>query len=117
MNKIFENKTIYLTRGDSAMFTFELNAGSNLFPDIQTLQDGDKVYFGLMEPNQMFENSILKKRFLNTDCENKHEVSIKIDPKDTARLLPGRYYYQIKLEKNSGDVITIVDKKQFFILE
>ena len=62
MFKLFENKTIYLTRGDSAEFSLPLNSGSNLFPVMHEIDESDFIYFALMEPNQFFEDAILKKK-------------------------------------------------------
>lgn len=115
----FKNGTVYIVRGDSATFKVLLNTGTNIVPHIETVENGDSVYFGVMEPNQLFENAILRKRYVSKDIVDGY-VTINLKPEDTQCLLPGKYFYQIKLEKkreNSNDVYTVVDRTQFFVTE
>jgi len=87
------------------------------------LRQNDRVYFAVMEPNQPFETALIKKVFTQADVNENNEIMIKFKPKDTLCVLPGKYYYQIKLQRfNSDDpedydVDTVIDKTQFFILE
>lgn len=36
-------------------------------------------------------------------------ASIVIDPSDTALILPGNYYYDIKVEEASGDIYKVIE--------
>lgn len=123
MFSIAFNGIITVNRGDSFSFPLTINFGSSLNPDTYVLGIRDKVYFAIMEPNQPFETAIIKKVFTSADLNDDNTIQIKFSPKDTEYVLPGKYYYQIKLQRfNSSDpddydVDTIIDKTQFFILE
>ena len=112
---------IYLNRGDSMKTSLCLNCGTALVPIQYLLTDDDIVYFALMEPNTTFENAIVKKVFTNkdemTECG---DLIIKLTPKDTENLLPGKYYYTIKLRTGLSDddyeVQTVVPETEFQIL-
>ena len=89
------------------------------------LHTGDVVYFGLCEPNQKFEHAILKKVFRYDDwrlCNKCCELEFSTE--DTENLLPGNYYYEVKLYRekdpnchNNESVTTVVPKTKFTILE
>lgn len=119
------NKIITLTRGDTESITFKTNTGSGVEPKYYEMTEDDKLYFALMEPNQKFEDAILKKVIdYNTYSLSGKEYIIKFNTADTEHLLPGTYYYQIKLyiendPENEGNesLYTIVPKTKFFILD
>ena len=76
-----------------------------------------------MEPNQPFECALVKKKYTketvrHDQCGN---ILIKIESEDTVALIPGKYYYQIKLRKyteyDDYDVITVIDKTEFWVQE
>jgi len=123
MSTNVSNNMIELTRGDSAKYPLFINEGSDLCPTRYDIDEKDELYLGIMEPNQPFECALVKKKYnKNTlkydDCGN---ILIKIEPEDTVALIPGKYYYQIKLRKyvaeNDYDVITIIDKTEFWMQE
>lgn len=108
---------IYLTRGDSCIIPFEINQGTTLIPLTYELEGSDALYFGIMEPNQPFEQALVRKKFTAADMAN-GVVNIKLSPTDTLCLLPGKYYYQIKLAINdhgSQIVNTLIPKTEFWI--
>lgn len=115
----YKNGTVYIVRGDSGEFTVPLNIGTNIFPKYLE-NENINVYLGVMEPNQPFENALIRHKYTQENITD-NCVKIKLRPNDTCCLLPGKYYYQIKLESinsdGSTDVYTIVDKTQFFITE
>ena len=115
----YKNGIIYVVRGDSGEFDVSLNVGTNILPRYLN-SDNLTVYFGVMEPNQPFETAILRQKYDSSSIQN-NCVKIKLRPQDTRCLLPGKYYYQIKIEDihidGSSDVYTVVDKTQFFITE
>ena len=134
MFNIAFNGIITVNRGDSFKFPLTINFGSNLEPDTYGLREHDKVYFAVMEPNQPFECALIRKVFTLKDVNENHEIEISFRPKDTLHVLPGKYYYQIKLQRfhkkldpsgneldewdfDDYDVDTVVDKTQFFIME
>lgn len=117
MFTITTNGTITLTRGDSAEFTVELNIGTTLNQKSIILEPTDKVYFGVTEPNQPFEDAIIRKTFKGEDHLNKTELVITLEPKDTCLLIPGVYYYSVKVVNENNFVKSVVDKKIFNIID
>ena len=117
MRSISGNGTIELTRGDSFQFPIWINVGTNIKPDTYFMNEDDFIYFGLMEPHQNFEHAILRKKLTSADQDASGNIVVSLKPQDTVCLLPGKYYYQVKLQQGAADVITLVDKTQFFILE
>lgn len=123
MFNIAFNGIITVNRGDSFSFPLTINFGNTLNPDTYVLGSSDKVYFAIMEPNQPFETAVVKKVFTVNDLNDDNTIQIRFKPKDTVCILPGKYYYQIKLQRfNSTDpddyeVDTVIDKTQFFIME
>lgn len=112
---------ISLSRGDTATIEVLVNQGTALDPIRYVINGNDEVYFGLMEPNQPFEHAILKKKLTVADLKG-DDLFVTLNPKDTRCLLPGLYYYQIKLKvfnPNLGDyaVNTIIPKTRFYIEE
>lgn len=122
---------IKLNRGDSYEFKISIPDKSD-YPYIKNyiLSDIDTVYFALLYPHQRFEDAILIKGYDHTDHiikdgNNTGEILIKIEPKDTKNLVPGIYYYTIKLQQggtpgvldDAVEVKTIVERTKFIINE
>lgn len=120
MATIANNGIINIMRGDSFTFFQEINLGTKAFPEYYSLQEGDSLYFGVMEPNRSFEDAIIRK-FYNHLSEQNDEgfVQIDINPEDTEFLETGKYYYMIKLRRKVSDtkynVTTIVNPTLFWI--
>ena len=114
---IKKNKVITMTRGDSTSLKIEVNTSD--FP--AQINTGDLFFFGVMEPNQPFEKAIIKKELAYENYDSSHgTLKIDIEPEDTIELIPGTYYYQIKvLSKNDGDprIDTVVQKTKFNIID
>lgn len=119
---------IKMNRGDSHDFVLTIMANEECIKDdVYKLIENDKVYFGLMEPNMPFECSILKKVWTAEDQDELGNIVIKLEPKETEFLVPGLYYYAVKLEMNHSDpddntknvykVVTIINKTKFIIFE
>lgn len=122
MSTNVSNNMIELTRGDSAKYPLFINMGTDLYPIRYELGDKDELYLGIMEPNQPFECALVKKKYTNKNINDHKDVIVKIHPEDTVALIPGKYYYQIKLRKyieaeNDYDVITVIDKTEFWVQE
>ena len=124
MFNIAFNGIITATRGDSFSFPLQIDFGNTCNTTSATLGPNDKLYVAVMEPNQPFEDALIKKVYTSADIV-KGIVNIKFKPSDTECVLPGKYYYQIKLQRfnqesndpTDYDVDTIIDKTLFFILE
>lgn len=123
MFNISYNGIITVNRGDSFSLPMVLNYGTTLEPMHYKMSQKSIVYFAVMEPNQPFETALIKKKYTIDDVDENGNIVIKFKPQDTQCVLPGKYYYQVKLQRfNSDDpedyeVDTVVDKTQFFVLE
>ena len=110
------NNIITMIRGDSLTLEIALNDGKTAYE----LADSDIVYFGLMDPGQLFEDALVKKKGYLTDINDNGKLVFELSPDDTLDLLPGKYYYSIKLHINHGNedkVITLVNKTKFIICD
>lgn len=121
MNLWIPNKCsiINMFRGDSLDIPLNIRNGSAMHYEQYNLTNNDTIYFGLMEPNQKFEDAILKKVLTASDIDENNNLIIKLKPTDTVDLLPGKYYYSIKLKQNSDnsyDVYTLLKETEFWIL-
>lgn len=118
-----KNNVISMIRGDTFKFDVTITDEESS-EGIYRLSNQDILYFGLMEPNKSFEDSILIKEY-DKDSENVNEdgsITIILAPGDTELLVPGKYIYTIKLNKKDevegiDEVITIISKTEFFILD
>jgi hypothetical protein len=117
------NGIITVNRGDSFSMPLILNIGNNMDPKRYELTEHSFVYFAVMEPNQPFETALIRKRYTKDDVNENGDVLIKFKPQDTQCVLPGKYYYQVKLQICNPDdpedyeVHTIIDKTLFWIME
>lgn len=119
---IEKNKVITMTRGDYLSFSVELKTGRFPNETYYTLSEGDVLFFGLMEPNQPFEKAFLKKEYGYNDYDMEHgTLKIVLNPEDTIELVPGTYFYQIKVlykdEAGITHVDTVIQKTRFNIVD
>ena len=120
MFRVSSTKIIEITRGDSFMYPLFINVGTEMCPDRYLLKDGDTVYFAVMEPNQKFEDAILKKVYTATDEETPDgDLIIKLNSEDTQHLHSGKYYYTVKVRFSDSElpVQTIIENREFWILD
>lgn len=114
------NGNIKLTRGDSFSVPLFINMGTDIKPIRYNLEDGEYVCFGVMEPNYCFEEAIIRKKYSNTDKNDKGDIVVSFDANDTVHLMPGKYYYEVKavLLDNEGKEIvnTIIPKREFYLV-
>jgi len=120
MLKISKFGQITVSRGDSFRAPLFLNSGTEYAPVRYELGDSDKLYFALMEPNQRFEDAILKRIYdKNSEKTEYNDTYICIYPTDTENLIPGTYYYTIKLVTEvfggPSQVATVVPETEFYI--
>ena len=116
------NRVITMTRGDYFSFDVMIKSDNQWDDSIYVLSEGDILFFGLMEPNQPFEKAILKKQFGYDDYDVEGgTLKVVLIPEDTIELIPGTYYYQIKIlyKDEIGDthIDTIVQKTKFIIVD
>lgn len=121
MIDIDKNNRIAVTRGDSFSCPLFLNKGTDYKPLRRVLKDNEEVYLAIMEPNQRFEDAIVKKVYTKDNLNKNGDIIISIEHDDTRCLIPGKYYYQIKAlfidENNKQLVNTVVNKTEFWIEE
>lgn len=121
------NNIIILNRGDT--YQFDLVIDDTESPDgIYRLKGNDTVYLGIMDPHQPFEQALVKKRFTAEDMTPNGVLTIVITAEDTLELLPGAYYYAVKIHMQHekidhktvmviDQVNTIINKTKFFICD
>ena len=122
------NDIVVINRGDSFDLDFIINdpeSDSNEY----VMSGNDAVYFGLMDPHQPFEYALVRKKYTAADLDEEGILTIEIKPEDTLDLVPGVYYYQIKLlmdhdeQDEEGNithvnrVATVINKTKFIICE
>ena len=65
MVSLGDDGVITMNRGDTAKFPLFINKGTSLQPSRYELGDKDQVFLALMEPNQPFEEALLKQYMKN----------------------------------------------------
>lgn len=123
MITVSNNNIITITRGDTATVYFDITVDYTSYQ----LTEGDKVYFGVMEPNKQFETAIIKKVLTSENIDkDTGKLAVHFKSEDTEFLLPGVYYYELKLFRpgkllsedpleQEDKVDTLVRKKKFII--
>lgn len=122
MFNISKNGIVTVNRGDSFELPIVLNIGDSMNEVPYSLQGDAVLYIGIMEPNQKFEDAVIRKVFTAEEFEEAGEIYIRFWPEDTINVCPGKYYYQVKLQTTDAktkrkDVETVIDKTLFYILE
>ena len=127
------NGTIILNRGDSIAFDIDLPWAACRHPKYYHIQDTDAVYFGIMDPGMPFEYALVRKKFTNDDIDHDTgKLKIVLRPEDTLDLMPGKYFYAVKLHLNhdcfdnfnsldfdtpKDHVLTVVNKTKFILCD
>lgn len=97
---LYRNGFISINRGDTFEVPLFINNGTCFDPVRFYLNQHPNalVYMGVMEPNQRFEEAIIKKKYDYEDEINKcGDLIVKFKSTDTEYLLPGKYYYEVKV--------------------
>ena len=111
---------IVMNRGDSFAFSLSIDDETHAEVDnLYRLTDTDVVYLGVMLPHQRFEDAIIKKRFTKKDQDSSGYIIAELAPEDTLGLLPGVYFYAVKLRQNANTklerVSTVINKTKFVL--
>lgn len=120
MVNISNNGIVTMNKGDTFKFPLLINVGDMFTPIRYELTENDKVYFALLEPNQPFEEALIRQVYTYEDVNEDGDIVIKLNSKDTSDLLPGLYYYTIKLQtmpENEEIVNTIIPRRKFILLD
>ena len=118
MVHISNNGFVRLTRGDSMSFPLFINRGTICTPVRYQIADHPEatVYFGVMEPNQPFEKALIRKKYNSeSPITQEGDLVISLKPQDTLNVLPGKYYYSVKVDFGDGTVETIIPSTEFLI--
>ena len=114
---IYNNGTIAVNRGDLFRAPLFINDGTVDEPIRYSLLDNPdtKIYFSIMQPNELFENATIRKIFTVKDANSLGDVIITLTSRETYALRQGKYYYQIKAVLQDGTINTITDKEIFYV--
>lgn len=111
---------IVITRGDNASFALYINQGTPAEPERYELRDDDEVCFAVMEKNQVFEEAMLSKFFYKEDQNVDEDLRIVLTYLDTENILPGKYFYTIKLKSIINEEIriqTLISNRKFCVVD
>jgi hypothetical protein len=113
---MINNNMIIMNRGDTHEFDLIIE-DANSSDGRYRIQGDDTIYFGIMDPHQPFEEALVKKKFTVDDADEEGNLIIVINPEDTLDLLPGTYYYSVKIHlqheeinPETNEVLVYVDK-------
>jgi hypothetical protein len=113
---MINNNMIILNRGDTYEFDLTIDDAASIDGRYH-IQGDDTIYFGIMDPQQPFEEALVKKKFTVEDADANGNLTVVIDPEDTLDLLPGVYYYAVKIHlqhenihPETQEVLGYVDK-------
>lgn len=102
MFEVDDNNNIYLTRGDTGIFTVNLFDcdGNPYVPD-----PGDTIRFAMAKKFGASSDVLVNKQF------PADTLTLEIQPQDTKNLAFGDYVYDIELTDASGHVSTVIIAK------
>ena len=114
-----EDNYLKMNRGDSYSIPLTINEGTKLDFQQYQLRQFDKIYIGIMEPNQSFENAIIRKVItILSPTDEYGRPLFQLEPIDTEYLLTGKYFIEIKIvqKQNNKDIVTtLLPLREFFI--
>lgn len=117
MASISNNGIITLQRGDCFRAPIYINLGSKSFPEYYELNDYDTIYISICEPSKEFEDGIIKRVITKEQFDLEKHAWLILNSEDTVNLLPGTYYYEIKIKLYDNlSVFTVVPRRKFIIL-
>lgn len=121
---ISKNGIITLHRGDTFTVPVSINLGTGCYPEYYDLKKGDMLFFAVLEPGQKWENARIKKTITPDNVIANSDPLIHFYSEDTEYLVPGNYYYEVKLYRCAQNCLdgfehvdTIIPRTKFIILE
>jgi hypothetical protein len=109
-----KNNMIILNRGDTYEFDLTIDDDSAVDGRYH-IQGDDTIYFGIMDPHQPFEAALVKKKFTVDDADTNGNLTIVIEPEDTLDLLPGTYYYSVKIHLQHENINPETDEVEGYV--
>ena len=125
------NNIIVLNRGDTYEFDLTINDDTSADGRYH-LQGDDALYLGIMDPGQPFETALVRKKIAVEDTDAMGNINLVLNPEDTLDLLPGKYFYAVKLHLDHAEinpetneptgnyidkVVTIINKTKFILCD
>lgn len=98
-----EDRTIYITKGDTALILFKVQD--------YILKPGDTVKFTV---KKNITSSLISIQKVITQFTEEGNVRIQLSDSDTD-LIPGKYYYDIQLNLIDGRVDTVITPSIFMV--
>lgn len=115
---ISNNQIITINRGDTFNMSIPINGRKDIEIEDYIMTEYDRVYFAICEPHQHFEHGVVRKILTVDNLDADGNIEISLIPSDTYYLLPGTYYYEIKLKIGEGEsaiVKTILPRRKLVI--
>jgi hypothetical protein len=124
------NNIIVLNRGDTYEFDLTINDETSTDGRYR-LKENDALYLGIMDPGQPFEIALIRKKVTVEDTDTMGNINLVLNPEDTLDLLPGKYFYSVKLHLDHYEydpetkeiigqvdkVVTIINKTKFILCD
>lgn len=124
------NNIIVLNRGDTYEFDLTINDETSIDGRYR-LKENDALYLGIMDPGQPFETALIRKKVTVEDTDAMGNINLVLSPEDTLDLLPGKYFYSVKLHLDHYEydpktkeiigqvdkVVTIINKTKFILCD
>lgn len=121
MVQVSNNNIITVNHGDTFSLAIPVIIEPSISPTKYILGTNDKLFFILNEPNGHIERPLLLKTLTSANLDLNNNILINFSSDDTGYLLPGLYYYTIRLVRNfelpNEQIDTIRQKTKFIILD
>lgn len=108
------NTALQMERGDTYSLPIFINITDEFKPIPYKLENEDRIYIGIYEPGQSFEDALIRKVIKPKDITEENTYIFKLESKDTQFVMPGKYYICMKL-KHQNDISTILSERLFWI--
>ena len=117
MTNISNNGIITIHRGDTFQAPILINIGTKINPEFYALDDRDVVYISICEPNQLFEDGLIRRIVTQEQFDFERHAWLNLSSEDTSNVKAGVYYYEIRIKLVDDTVAVIVPRKKFIVLE
>lgn len=117
MVSVGHNSVVSMNIGDTFEYPILINVGGKTQIERYTVGAGDTLYISLCEPNQPFELGLIRRVYNSTNWAKNAEGDViwKLSPEDTMHLVPGRYYYEIRIKLSNGKIAVIRPRTMFYL--
>ena len=116
---IGKNQIIKLVVGDTLNLHLFINQNTKVNPVRYNIEQNDTVYFRVMKYWHDFGNAVVEKVYTSeSDKDEQGNLIVHLESEDTEDLLPGTYFYCIKLvhTENDEDIVDTIMPNTFFYL-